>query len=207
MISIIDCGMGNLGSISNILKYIGIDSQIITSAEEINEADKLILPGVGNWDNGMHKLRESELLDALHERVIADRIPILGICLGMQLMFESSEEGDLPGLGWVSGNVSRFNFDKSADCKQKLRIPHMGWNIVSSVRKSLLTDAFNEETRFYFVHSFHVNCTNPKHKLMTCNYGYEFVCAVNRDNIWGVQFHPEKSHKFGMNLMRKFAEL
>jgi len=207
MISIIDCGIGNLGSVKNMLKHIGAKSQIISSVEDVAQADKLILPGVGSWDNGALKLKESGLLDALNQRVLKDKVPILGICLGMQLLLEASEEGSLPGLSWIPGQVRRFSFSSLQNNSRRMRIPHMGWNVVNARQDSLLTREFDGETRFYFVHSYHASDVQEKHKLMTCNYGYEFVSAVHKENIWGVQFHPEKSHRFGMKLMKSFAEL
>ncbi len=207
MISIIDCGMGNLGSVKNMLKHIGVESEIISTSEELLKASKIIIPGVGSWDNGVEKLHESGLLDALNIRVLKDKIPVLGICLGMQLLLESSEEGVLPGLNWISGGVKKFDFTSDEFKGKRLRIPHMGWNIIEINKGSSLTKDFIGETRFYFVHSYHAVVNHQEDILMTCNYGYPFTCAIQKDNIWGVQFHPEKSHKFGMALMKKFAEI
>jgi glutamine amidotransferase len=207
VISIIDCGMGNLGSVKNMLKHIGVESEIISTPEEVLQAKKIILPGVGNWDNGVKKLNQSGLLDILNVRVLNDKIPVLGICLGMQLLLESSEEGTLPGLNWIPGKVKKFDFSGDEFKSMKLRVPHMGWNVVVPNKESPLTKEFGEETRFYFVHSYHVVVSNQEDVLMTCNYGYPFTCAIQKNNIWGAQFHPEKSHKFGMALMKKFAEI
>ncbi|MCS6237825.1 imidazole glycerol phosphate synthase subunit HisH [Shewanella baltica] len=207
MISIIDCGMGNLGSVKNMLKHIGVQSEIISTSLEVEQAEKIILPGVGNWDNGVKKLNESGLLEALNKRVLIDKVPVLGICLGMQLLLESSEEGSLPGIGWILGKVKKFKFSPSQQEQNKLRIPHMGWNIVNVKKSTELTGFDGDETRFYFVHSYHAVVDNPQDVLMTCDYGYEFACAIHHENIWGVQFHPEKSHKFGMALMKSFSEL
>lgn len=207
MISIVDYGVGNLGSIKNMLKHLKIDSIIVSTPSEIEKADKLILPGVGSWDNGLNKLKESQLLDVLNKRVLIDGVPVLGICLGMQLLFESSEEGRLDGLGWVSGIVKKFDFSSDDIVDKKLKVPHMGWNIVKANKLTKLTEFNCSETRFYFVHSYHVVAEDANSILMTCNYGYDFTCAIQQNNIWGVQFHPEKSHKFGMCLMKSFAEL
>ena len=207
MISIIDCGMGNLGSVVNMLKFLGKECQIIKTPEEVMESKKIIFPGVGSWDNGIKKIQESRMLDALTLQVLHNKIPFLGICLGMQLLFDSSEEGSLPGLGWVSGEVKKFKFEKPVLNEKKINIPHMGWNTVKSIHLTTLNDNLESKARFYFVHSYYVNCFDKKNILMTCNYGEEFVCAVNKDNIWGVQFHPEKSHKYGMQLMKNFTEL
>ncbi|MEY8198211.1 MAG: imidazole glycerol phosphate synthase subunit HisH [Colwellia sp.] len=204
MISIIDYGVGNLGSVQNMLKKVGVKSRIVSTPLEIENSDKIILPGVGSWDNGILKLHESGLIEALNKRVMIEKIPILGICLGMQLLLDTSEEGHLPGLGWISGKVKKFNITPH---QQNLRIPHMGWNIVKAKALTELTRFNYDETRFYFVHSYHASVDDDQHALMTCNYGYEFVCAIHHENIWGVQFHPEKSHKFGMALMKDFAEL
>lgn len=207
MISIVDYGVGNLGSVQNMLKHIGVENEIISTPSEIELASKIILPGVGSWDNGIKKLRESGVLDALNQRVLIDKVPVLGICLGMQLLLESSEEGTLPGLNWISGKVKKFDFT-SDQCKEiKLRIPHMGWNVIEPNKSSSFTSDFVGETRFYFVHSYHAVVNHQEDILMTCNYGYPFTCAIQNDNIWGVQFHPEKSHKFGMALMKAFSEL
>jgi len=207
MISIIDCGMGNLGSVKNMLKHIGVESEIISTPSDIITAKKIILPGVGSWDNGVKKLHESGLLEALNNRVLRDKVPVLGICLGMQLLLESSEEGSLPGLGWIEGTVNKFDFSDDSFKNMKLRVPHMGWNVIETNKASYLTDDLVGETRYYFVHSYHAVVTHQSDALMTCNYGYPFTCAVQKDNIWGTQFHPEKSHKFGMALMKKFAEI
>lgn len=204
MISIVDCGMGNLGSVRNMLKYIGAGSEIVSSPEQLLAAEKIILPGVGHWQHGADKLAGSGLTEVLHDRVIEQKIPILGICLGMQLLSEASEEGSAPGLGWIPGKVVRFD---SQIIEQGLRVPHMGWNRVYPRKSDALTSALPDEPRFYFVHSYHIQCADPDDELLVCRYGYEFVCAVNRNNIWGVQFHPEKSHKFGMSLMKSFVEL
>jgi glutamine amidotransferase len=206
LISIVDYGVGNLGSVINMLKHLSIEAEIISTAAQIKKADKIILPGVGSWDNGVSKLIESGLIEALDERVILDKIPVLGICLGMQILLDSSEEGELSGLGWISGKVRKFDFSPKQIEQQKLRIPHMGWNIVNNKKVATLTPLSKEEIRYYFVHSYHAVVDNDEDALMTCNYGYEFVCAINKGNIWGVQFHPEKSHKFGMALMKLFAE-
>lgn len=207
MISIIDCETGNLGSVKNMFKHIGVESKIISTPEEVKAAEKIILPGVGSWNNGAQKLRESGLLDVLNERVLKDKVPVLGICLGMQLILDSSEEGALPGLGWIPGEVKKFDFSAPEYQNQKLRIPHMGWNVVDAKKSTYLTEHFEGEVRFYFVHSYHAVVKNQDDILMTSNYGYQFTCAIQKDNIWGVQFHPEKSHKFGMALMKKFSEV
>jgi imidazole glycerol-phosphate synthase subunit HisH len=204
MIIIIDYKMGNLGSIFNMLKKIGISSKISSSHDDILSASKLILPGVGAFDNGMQNLKQAELISVLNEKVLIHKAPILGICLGMQLFTRSSEEGKSAGLGWIAGSTSRFRFDAN---RTRLRIPHMGWNTVAFKQDSIFHYGYEEEPRFYFVHSYHVVCDQEKNIAGKTLYGYEFVSALQKDNIYGVQFHPEKSHKFGMRLLRNFVEL
>ncbi len=201
MITIVDYGMGNLGSIRNMLKKIGVESEITADARAIGAAEKLILPGVGAFDAGMESLERSGLIPALNERVLHARVPTLGICLGMQLMAHSSDEGQRKGLGWVDAKSSRF---RPADAV--LKVPHMGWNRVLPVRTSPLTDGLPDEPRFYFVHSFYVHCANESDVLLTTSYGDVFHAAFQHGNVAGVQFHPEKSHKFGMRLLSNFAE-
>lgn len=203
MITIIDYGVGNLGSVQNMLKFLSIPSQISSDASVIEKSSKLLLPGVGSWDNGMDKLKTSKFFPCFEELVLDRKVPLLGICLGMQILLESSEEGHMPGLGWIDGTVSKFNFDPAS----KLKVPHMGWNLVQPVCTNPLTSSFEEETRFYFVHSYHANNIKSENQLIKSHYGYDFVSGIHKDNIWGVQFHPEKSHKFGMKLLKSFSEL
>lgn len=199
MITIIDYGMGNLGSIANMIKKVGHKSIITSDIEEIKKARKLILPGVGAFDNGMKHLKDSGLIEVLNKKVLIEKTPILGICLGMQLMTNSSEEGKLAGLGWIDAQAKKFVSDE-------LKIPHMGWNIVKHKKTSKLFDENGTEKRFYFVHSYCVSCNNKDDILTTTPYGHDFISSFEKENIIGVQFHPEKSHKFGMNLIRNFVE-
>lgn len=201
MIVIIDYKTGNVGSILNMLKKIGADAEISSDPELIRNASKLILPGVGSFDAGMKSLKEMGLIPILSEKVIKGKTPILGICLGMQLFAQKSEEGVLPGLGWISGEVKKFDFDK-----RRLKIPHMGWNTIDIKKSDLVFKDMAEEPRFYFVHSYHFVCENKEDVLATTNYGYDFESIVKRENIIGVQFHPEKSHKFGMQMLKNYAE-
>lgn len=202
MISVLDYGVGNWGAIINMFKKIGAPAQAIRSPEEVLRAEKIILPGVGAFDAGISKLRESGLAEALEQRVIVEKIPCLGICLGMQLMTKGSEEGSLSGLGWIKANTVRFKLEKKID----LRVPHMGWNYVGVQKESTLFPDTNETNRFYFVHSFHLDCEDRADVLATCSHGYDFVAAIQHEHIMGVQFHPEKSHKFGMKLLANFAK-
>ncbi|HEX5731483.1 MAG TPA: imidazole glycerol phosphate synthase subunit HisH [Blastocatellia bacterium] len=203
MITIIDYKTGNLASIANMLKKIGCPSVITSSAEEIDRANKLILPGVGAFDTGMRNLIALGLLEVLNRKVLEDRVPILGICLGMQLFVGESEEGELPGLGWIEGSVVKFKPELS---EKKLKVPHMSWNHTALRKESRLFDEMYDEPRFYFVHSFHVQLNREEDILAETGYGYWFTSALERSNIGGVQFHPEKSHKFGMKLLKNFAE-
>jgi glutamine amidotransferase len=201
MITIVDYGMGNLGSIGNMLKKIGVESQTSSDPEVVARAGKLILPGVGAFDAGMENLERSGLQPVLEERVRAAEVPTLGICLGMQLMTRRSEEGVRPGLGWVDAEALRI-----VPGDGSLKVPHMGWNVVQTIGSSPLTEDLPEGSRFYFVHSFHVHCKRPDDILLTTPYGGDLHSAFRHRNVWGVQFHPEKSHRFGMQLLRSFAE-
>jgi len=202
-IGVVNYGIGNIGSVTNMLNYIGRNVEIISNPDELNRVDKLILPGVGSFDKGMAELNNREFIEPLYNRVVHDSVPILGICLGMQMLMRSSEEGILPGLGLIDGDTRKFVF---TDKLEKYRTPHMGWNIVYPRYYKSLFNNQSEEYRFYFVHSYHVVCNNDADILATAKYGYEFICAVEHENIFGVQFHPEKSHKFGMDLLRNFAD-
>jgi len=205
MITIIDYGMGNLGSIKNMFKYIGVEATIESDIDNIKNASKILLPGVGSFDTAMKKINEGDLKEVLNEKALKEQIPVLGICLGMQLLTNGSEEGSLEGLGWVPAKT--INFKDKID--KKYRIPHMGWNIVNKSNKSVLTQGFEEfdETRFYFVHSYFVKVEDEKNSILKSNYGVEFDSAIQKDNIYGAQFHPEKSHKFGMKLFENFARI
>lgn len=201
MISIIDYGMGNVGSILNMYRFLDIPAELISTPEEVEGAQKLILPGVGSFDEGMRTLKDNGLLDALNARVLEQSTPVLGICLGAQLLTERSEEGVLPGLSWIDGETKRFTFGN-----ERRNIPHMGWNVVRVSRENPLFHGMEGELRFYFVHSYHLVC-DPQEVIGVTNYGFDFASAVQKDNIFGVQFHPEKSHRFGMRLLKNFAEL
>ena len=203
MITIIDYGIGNLGSVLNMLKKLGVPAKITSIPEEILKSEKLLLPGVGSFDTAMTRLNESGLFGVINEMVLEKGVPILGICLGMQLIMEGSEEGELPGFGWIKGRAYHFN----KRIPFTLKVHHMGWNDVTLTARNSLTKGFDEEIRFYFVHSYFVRVENQAHSMMKCNYGVEFDAAVHKDNIYGAQFHPEKSHKFGMQFLRNFAEI
>ena len=201
MIVIIDYKMGNVGSILNMLKKIGVEAAISAAPDAIRAADRLILPGVGAFDEGMKSLEGHGLIPVLEEKVVEGRTPMLGICLGMQLFADRSEEGARPGLGWIRGDVRRFSFQRT-----DLKIPHMGWNTVVPAKGDRILEGMGGDTRFYFVHSYHFVCADARDALLTAEYGQAFTAAVRRDNIVGVQFHPEKSHRFGMQLLKNFSE-
>lgn len=202
MIVVIDYGMGNSGSVVNMLKRIGQDVILTSSIAEIEKAEKLILPGVGSFDNGMENLRKYGLVEVLNEKVQQQGTPILGICLGIQLFMEGSDEGDLPGFGWIPGRTVRFDASTLGD---ELRIPHMGWNYIKPAKPHYLTAELEPDARFYFVHSYYVRCNNQEDVLTTTSYGIDFVSSVAKGSIIGVQFHPEKSLRWGMNIFRRFA--
>ena len=203
MITIINYGMGNLGSVQNMLKRIGVKSVISSEINEIEKAEKILLPGVGAFDAAISKIDELNLRPILTYMAKEKKVPFLGICLGMQLLTESSEEGVLKGLNFVPAKTVKFKFPENSD----LKIPHMGWNLVTKKTESVLTKNFTDEFRFYFVHSYHVKCDKPINSILTTNYGYEFDSAVQNENVFGAQFHPEKSHKFGMQLLSNFANI
>ena len=202
MITIIDYKTGNLGSIQNILKRIGEESIVTSDAEVIAKASKLILPGVGAFDTGMKNLTDLGLTDILNEKVLIEKIPVLGICLGMQLMSKGSEEGSFHGLGWIDSTTLRFRFQNTAEYK----IPHMGWNFIKQYKTSRLFDSMYADPRFYFVHSYYFSAANPEDIVTSTTYEIEFTSSFERGNIMGVQFHPEKSHKFGMKLLKNFVD-
>lgn len=201
MIVIVDYGMGNAGSIRNMLLRLGVESRISNRPDEVLEASSLILPGVGSFDRAMENLEQLELVSALNQRVLEDEVPFLGICLGMQLLSGRSDEGQRPGLGWIEAETVRFDFPADSG----LRVPHMGWNRIDVKRSSAILDDRFEESRYYFVHGFHVRCAKDENVLATTRYGIEFDSAVVQKNIVGTQFHPEKSHKFGLRLLANFA--
>ena len=203
MIAIVDHGMGNLGSVKNMLRRLGADAVLTRDPMEISRSQKLILAGVGAFDPAMRRLDDLGLVQVLNRRVLEDGIPVLGVCLGLQLMTKMSEEGRRPGLGWLNAEARAFAFPKG----QELPTPHMGWEIVRPTRASPLFDETGEEQRFYFSHRYHLECREAGDVAATAVYGYEFPAAIHRGNILGTQFHPEKSHTFGMAVYRRFLAL
>ena len=204
MIGILDYGIGNLGSIKNMLRKIGIQSVITSDPEEIKAANKLILPGVGAFDTGMKQLEKSGLVDLLHQRALQDKIPILGICLGAQLMTKGSEEGTLPGLGWFDAETVKFELD---DIEGKWHLPNIGWREVIDHDAGPLLANFDRAPRFYFVHSYYMKANDRSIISMTTQYAFPYHCGLSAKNLHCVQFPPEKSHRFGMKLLRNFTEL
>jgi glutamine amidotransferase len=202
MITIVDYGMGNLGSVANMIKKVGGKSLITSNADDIKNSKKLILSGVGSFDNGVNKLKELGLWDIIKEKILVEKTPIMGICLGMQLLVKGSEEGNLEGFGFIYAYVKKFKFENS-----NLKVPHMGWNTVILKKKSKLFSGMEkQENKFYFVHSYAIKCKNSEEILGLTDYGSSFVSCFEKENIIGCQFHPEKSHKFGMTLFKNFVE-
>lgn len=202
MVVIVNYGLGNLASVKNMLKKIGVKSVISDNNEDIVNADILILPGVGHFAKGMEGLKEKALVETLNKKVLEDKTPILGICLGMQLMTNYSEEGESKGLGWIDAKTTKFRLEND-----QLKVPHMGWTDVELRKEKDVLKQFDEIPRFYFVHSYKVMCNDETDILAVSNYGGEFHCAFRKDNIWGTQFHPEKSHKFGMQFLKYFFKI
>lgn len=202
MITIVDYGMGNLGSVQNMLRYIDVESEITADLGKIAAANKILLPGVGAFDAAMQKINDSGLKDVLNKKALEDKVPLLGICLGMQLLTSSSEEGKLAGLGWIPAKTVKFSFDDKA-----MKVPHMGWNTIKLKKDHPVVAALPDEPKFYFVHSYYVSANSESDVLATTRYGNDFHSMIQKDNIIGAQFHPEKSHKYGMALLKNFAAL
>ncbi len=205
MIALIDYGIGNLQAFLNLYQRLHIPVTVATTAEHIEQADKLILPGVGHFDHAMQLFNASSMKDAIVRRVTTEGIPIIGICVGMQMLAYSSDEGIERGLGWVPGHVRSL---KHAVAQTNLPMPHMGWNdVVPSVDAPLFKNFTADDTRFYFLHSYYFEPEHSDFCMARCDYGITFSCAVSKGNVFGVQFHPEKSHHFGEQLLKNFAEL
>jgi glutamine amidotransferase len=204
MITIVDYGLGNIAAFANVYKKANIEVAIAKTADHLKGASKLILPGVGHFDHAMELLQQSGMRDTLDNLVLRDKVPVIGVCVGMQILARSSEEGKLPGLGWIDADVRAF---KSWDATRNMELPHMGWNDVRPLSTNALFNELETDARFYFLHSYYFSCDRQQDVLAICNYGADFSCAVHSSNIYGVQFHPEKSHSFGNRLLKNFAEL
>lgn len=204
MISIIDYGLGNIRAFANAFKRMNIPCSIANKTDDLENTSKIILSGVGAFDHAMEKLEKSGMRARLDELVLERSIPVLGICVGMQILAKSSEEGTLPGLGWMEGVVKKIDASKVA---HQTHLPHMGWNTVDQTRSNSLFNDIENESRFYFLHSYYFQCMNNEDSIAESDYGGRFSCAVNSDNIYGVQFHPEKSHQNGITLLKNFGKL
>jgi glutamine amidotransferase len=204
MITIVDYGLGNIAAFANVYNRANINVSIARTADDLKGASKLILPGVGHFDHAMELLQQSGMRDKLDDLVLRERAPVIGICVGMQILARSSEEGRLPGLGWLDADVKAF---KSRAATKDMALPHMGWNDVRPTSANKLFEELETGARFYFLHSYYFDCDRQQDVLAICNYGADFGCAVHSANIYGVQFHPEKSHRFGTCLLKNFAEL
>jgi glutamine amidotransferase len=204
MITIINYGLGNIKAFINVYDKLHIPVTTASNCHELKKATKIILPGVGSFDNAMIRLEKSGMKDLLAEMVLIKEIPVLGVCVGMQILANSSEEGSLPGLGWVEGEVKRFETSRQGGA---IRVPHMGWNTVTSFAEKGIFKGFDHKARFYFLHSYYFNSHNKDAVIATSDYDGEFACAVCSGNIYGVQFHPEKSHRWGIQFLDNFARL
>ena len=204
MITIVDYGLGNIRAFSNVYERLNISIKIAHTPEDLKDATRIILPGVGAFDHAMLLLNNSGMRDELERRVRVDHVPVLGICVGMQILAGSSDEGILPGLGWINGTVRLFD---ESTINGKPKLPHMGWNTINPVRPNQLLTGLDDKSAFYFLHSYYFDCKNPDEVISTTEYGITFASSVNHKNIFGIQFHPEKSHSNGIRILQNFAAL
>jgi len=201
VISILDYGVGNPRAVLSMYKRIGIPANIVSKAIDLEFTKKIILPGVGAFDYAMQKFNESGLRESVEKLVIHENIPVLGICVGMQMLCKSSSEGEEEGLGWINSRIEKFSF------VENYPVPHMGWNKVTILRETPLTKKLKSDARFYFAHSYFMPVQDSKLVIMTTDYSNQFASAINQKNVFGVQFHPEKSHRFGLELLKNFGEI
>lgn len=204
MIAIIDYGVGNIRAFDNIYRQLDIPIKIARKVDDLTDVNKIILPGVGAFDHALEQLEQSGMRQRLDELVIQNKVPVVGICVGMQMLAHLSDEGKLPGLGWIDASVKKFDVSK---INYSTHLPHMGWNDVNPVKENRLFKGLENNSKFYFLHSYYFHCNDPLDTIATTDYGIEFSCAVNKNNIYGVQFHPEKSHQYGIRLLNNFAKL
>lgn len=204
MITIVDYGLGNIRAFLNVYRRLNIEATTATTAAELEHASKIILPGVGSFDHAIDRLNRSGMRETLDDLALGRRVPILGVCVGMQILGRDSDEGRLPGLGWIDGRVRAL---ASLMPAEKLPVPHMGWNDVRPVAAGTLFDQLDAGARFYFLHSYYFECDRQQDTLAVSAYGLDFACAVHAENVFGVQFHPEKSHHYGARLLKNFGEM
>lgn len=204
LVTIVNYGLGNIQAFANIYKRLNIAFNIASSSMELRAADKIILPGVGAFDWAMTRLNDSGMRESLDELALEKKKPVLGICVGMQMMAKRSDEGMLEGLKWIDGCVRKFDV---AAIKSKALLPHMGWNTISADNGNPLLSHCDARSRFYFLHSYYFHCNNPQDVLASTDYAIRFASAIHHENIYGVQFHPEKSHTWGIQLLKNFAEM
>jgi imidazole glycerol-phosphate synthase subunit HisH len=204
MITIVNYGLGNIQAFVNVYTRLNIPIKIANKAEDLEDASKIILPGVGAFDYAMNQLNNSGMREELDKQVLENKVPVVGICVGMQMIAKSSEEGNEPGLGWIDGEVKLFDINT---IPYKTRLPHMGWNSIEPKNNNKLLAGFNVQSRFYFLHSYYFVCNDIQDIIATTEYGIKYTSAVNKDNIYGIQFHPEKSHSAGIQLLHNFVKI
>jgi glutamine amidotransferase len=204
MMTIVDYGLGNISAFRNVYRRLNIEVKTATTAEDLRDASKVILPGVGAFDHAMERLTQSGMREALDDLALRRRVPILGVCVGMQILGRESDEGKLPGLSWMDARVRALSALMSTET---LPVPHMGWNDVRPVSRNKLFDGLDRDARFYFLHSYYFQCDREEDAIAVSNYGRDFACAANAANVFGVQFHPEKSHHYGARLLQNFGEM
>lgn len=206
MITIVDYGLGNIRAFQNVYKRLNVEIKLASSVADLSSASKIILPGVGAFDHAMEMLNQSGMRDCLDNMVLVHKVPVIGICVGMQMMANSSDEGVSQGLGWIDGVVTSLDSSRAINSID-LPLPHMGWNNIEAKQDSVLFKDLDAQKNFYFLHSYYFQCNNSSNVLATSNYGFDFACVVNKENIYGIQCHPEKSHHNGVALLKNFAEL
>ncbi|QOR62626.1 imidazole glycerol phosphate synthase subunit HisH [Sulfurovum sp. ST-21] len=204
MIAIVDYGVGNIKAFANIYKNLNIPFKVAKSEDDLEDATKIILPGVGSFDHVMQSLNGSGMREKLDKLVLDKKLPVLGICVGLQMLAKSSDEGELEGLGWIDAHVRKFDESKLT---KTTPLPHMGWNSIKIVKDNALLKDLDTEARFYFLHSYFIECKNENVVAATASYSETFTSMVHQDNIYGIQPHPEKSHKNGITLLKNFGEL